>query len=367
MKIKGIAYVASRKPGRPVLWYVYAWRGGPCIMRQEGGPRPALTAEAVAAYQRIMDEQRQEKLDRFPGLIASYRQSKAWAALAPSTRKVWGGILNRIEEKWKDTSVKLWSDPRMVAKVVQWRDRMADTPRAADNGVTVLHHLLEWARLRGRVTINIAAGIPSIYEGGNRAEIIWTEEDLAAAEKVANPAVFDAIRLACLTGLRRADLAALTWSDVREKMILVLAAKSSRKKRRQAIVPLYGELRTLLEEMRGRARKKGVETVLVTSAGNPWSGDGLGKRVAEVVAKAKIAHDDGRAKHLHDCRGTFATRLILSGFTDQQAADVLAWSPDRVANIRKVYVDRMRVVVALAERLDGTSAAKRSAKRGGEN
>jgi integrase len=367
VKIKGIAYVASRKPGRPVLWYVYAWRGGPCIMRQEGGPRPALTADAVAAYQRIMDEQRQDKLDRFPGLISSYRQSKAWAALAPSTRKVWGGILNRIEEKWSDTSVKLWSDPRMVAKVVAWRDSMAETPRAADNGLTVLHHMLEWARLRGRVTINIAAGIPSIYEGGNRAEIIWTEDDLASAEKVANQAVFDAIRLACLTGLRRADLAALTWTDVRDKMIIVLAAKSSRKRRRQAIVPLYGELRALLEELRTRHRKKGVETVLVTSAGNPWSGDGLGQRVAEVVRSAGIAHDDGRAKHLHDCRGTFATRLILAGFTDQQAADVLAWAPDRVANIRKVYVDRMRVVVALADRLDASSAAKRSAKRGGEN
>lgn len=135
-------------------------------MKKIGGPRPALDAEAVAAFQRAVDEQRSEKQDTFPGLISAYRQSRAWKELAPSTRKVWCGILSKIEAKWEHTSVKLWSDPRMVAKVVGWRDSMADTPRAADNGVTVLRSLLEWARLRGRVTVNVASGIPSLYKGG---------------------------------------------------------------------------------------------------------------------------------------------------------------------------------------------------------
>jgi hypothetical protein len=42
---------------------------------------------------------------------------------------------------------------------------MAATPRAADIGVTVLSRLLEWGRLRARVRVNVAAGIPQLYRG----------------------------------------------------------------------------------------------------------------------------------------------------------------------------------------------------------
>lgn len=358
MKIKGLNFATRRRADGIREWRVYAWRGGPLIMKAEGERRPSLIPEAIEAYQRAVSAEGHARQDKWPGLIAAYQRSEAWKRLAPSTRKVWGGILGKIEAKWKDTRVRLWSDPRMVAKVVAWRDSMAATPRAADNGVTVLRALLQWARLNGRVTVNVATGIPALYEGADRAEIIWTDDDLAAAQAHANRAVMDAIRLATMTGLRRADLVALTWGEVGDKAIVRVALKSSRGKRRKAIVPIYPQLRVLLDELRGRARAKGVETVLTSSAGHPWSGDGLGKRVAEVVAKAKIKHDDGRPKHLHDCRGTFATHLILSGLTDQEAADALAWSPARVSNIRKVYVDRMRVVVALAERLGGKVASK---------
>lgn len=33
--------------------------------------------------------------------------------------------------------------------------------------------------------------------------------------------------------------------------------------------------------------------------------------------------------------------------TDDEAAEIMAWSPGRITQIRKVYVDRTRVVVAL--------------------
>lgn len=362
--IKGIAYVAKRKPGKPVRHYFYAWRGGPCIMTRVGGPKPKLDDSAHAAYREAVNAGQSERDDMFPGLIRLWRASNEWKALAPSTRKNWDGILDKIEAKWSATSVKLWSDPRMVRTVMTWRDSNAATPRAADNGVTVLRALLEWARLRGRVTVNVATGIPALYHGGDRAEIIWTDDDIAALATYANQGVMDAVKLACLTGLRLADLAGLEWAEIGDTAILRIALKSSRHRRRKAVVPIYPELAALLDELRTRYRRNNVSKVLVTSAGNAWSSDGLGKRVGEARTKAGIVHDDGRPKHLHDCRGTFATKLILLGLTDQEAADIMAWSPARVANIRKVYVDRMRIVVALADRLSGTST-NRAANRGG--
>ena len=59
-------------------------------------------------------------------------------------------------------------------------------------------------------------------------------------------------------------------------------------------------------------------------------------------------------KHLHDVRGTFCTRLIVDcELTDSEAAGVMGWAPDKVAEIRRVYVDQRRVVEAIGKRLAG--------------
>lgn len=79
--------------------------------------------------------------------------------------------------------------------------------------------------------------------------------------------------------------------------------------------------------------------------------DGFGGSFNSVRDEAGIVHGDGRKKHLHDVRGTFATRLILSGLSDTEVANVMAWSPTQVAGIRRVYVDQSSVVVSIGERI----------------
>lgn len=59
-----------------------------------------------------------------------------------------------------------------------------------------------------------------------------------------------------------------------------------------------------------------------------------------------------RKKHLHDARGTFATKLVAtSDLTDQEVAGMMGWSPEEVSRIRHVYVDQRAIVVAIGERL----------------
>ena len=64
----------------------------------------------------------------------------------------------------------------------------------------VLRSLLEFGRLRGRVVLNVAAKIPNLYRNGQRAEIIWTDEDIARFEAKAaelkRPGLTDGLRLA---------------------------------------------------------------------------------------------------------------------------------------------------------------------------
>lgn len=356
--IKGVYYTCNKKPGKPVRHYIYAWRGGPLLLKKEGGARPSLGPEEIDEYHRLMKEATVIRADLMAGLIRDYRASEEWKKLAANTRRNWGLIVDAIEVKWGRTPISVWSNPRMVTDVMAWRNDAASTPRAADNRITVLRHLLEWSRLNGKVLVNVAQGIPQLYDGGDRADIIWSEDDIAQFEaeaiKAERPHVVDGLRLACLTGLRRADLVDLKWSEVGDKAIIRLASKSSHKKRRKVVVPIIRELRELLKVLRARERKDGVDTVLVNSRGQAWSGDGFGNSVIRIRDAAGIVHEDGREKHLHDCRGTYATKLILAGLTDQEAAGIMGWSPERVANIRKVYVDQARVIVALAERLDGT-------------
>ena len=358
--VAGVHVVCVSRPSGQ-RWYIYAWRGGPQI-RSGNGPRPArLTDEDLAKIIAAKESPSRPDPTTFQSLIRSWRISPEWAAFAPTTRKTWGSALLLVEDKWGLSPLAVWNDPRMVAKVMVWRDSRAATPRAADIGVTVLRALLEHGRLRGLVTINAASNIPHLYRNGQRADIIWTDADIASFAACANalgkPHVVDGLRLGALTGLRRADLVTLAWSQVGEFAIVKKALKRSAGKRRHMSMPRIPSLDALLAELRTRHREDGVETVLVNSFGRPWSGDGFGGSFNRVRDEADIVHideDSGERtkKHLHDVRGTFCTKLITQAeLTDREAADIMGWAPERVAAIRRVYVEQSRVIVALGERL----------------
>ena len=105
------------------------------------------------------------------------------------------------------------------------------------------------------------------------------------------------------------------------------------------MVPLLPETRALLKRI-GPA----TGPILRNSRGQPWTDNGLGT----VFQKAKPAGFD---RTIHDLRGTFATRLIIAGLTDDQTAMVIGWTSRRVAQIRARYVNEARVIIELAARL----------------
>ena len=338
----------------------YAWRGGPCIATRDSRTKPKLTSGELLAAARAVEQQSEPDARQFHSLIRHWRKSPEWNNLATNTQRTWDCQLRQIEEKWGQTPVTIWNDPRMTAKVVQWRDSRQQTPRGADLGVMVLRELLKFARLRGRVRFNAAAEVPIIYRGGNRAEIIWTDENIDCfcwwALKLDKPEMIDGIWLASLTGFRSADLVTVTDENVYDYAIIKRALKVSRRKRRSATMPRIPELDDLLSELAFRHRKEGVRNLLVNSWGKPWTAGGFGGTFNRVRDAANIVHIDEetggtRRKHLHDLRGTFATRLISAGLTDDQVADVMGWAKERVGQIRSVYVDQRATVVAIGKRI----------------
>lgn len=362
------AHIVRKRNRSGIVWYVYAWRRGPQVYRADGPRKPKLTPEVLRAIADAHAAAVPRQPDNLRSLIRLWRSthpgrssSPDWEALADSTKRTWGSALNVIEAKWGDVPLAVFDDGRMRAKVVDWRDSRSATPRAADIGVTVLRALLRFGMLKGKVLLNVAEGVPSLYRNGQRAEIIWTESDIvrfcAKADDLDMKPVADALRLAAMTGLRRDDLVSLEWTHVTDFGVTKKAKKLSRGKRRFASIPTLPELSDLLDDLRTRHRAKDVARVLVDGRGRPWVPNSLSRAVAKVRDAAEVIHVDPetgerRELHLHDARGTFATRLMTtSDLTDQQLAQIMGWSPENVARIRNVYVDQSAQLVALRDRI----------------
>lgn len=354
----GLHIVRKYRLGKPMIWYVYAWRGGPLIQRTEGGrPKKTVALNDLAAEARNIT--REPSGATIAKLVRDYRAptTPEWVKLAASTKSNYATWLDRIIEEFGDAPVSAFDDRKIRGDILAWRDKWMTQPRSADAAIQVLSKLLSWGVDRGRLEKNVAKGISQLYEA-DRSEIIWEAEDFAAFEKAASIEVWEGVQLAALTGLRRGDLVKLPWAAISEHAIVWRTAKSRGKN--LATVPLLPETKILLEQIKARhatfmaaqrkdRRKALPVTVLSNSYWRPWTAMGFGSRFNDAKA------DSGISKHLHDLRGTFVTRCCIAGLTDQEIADIVGWDTKDIASIRARYADQSRVVIAIGERLSKAS------------
>ena len=354
----GLHIVAKRKPSKPVSWYVYAWRGGPQILKKEGGARPAITKELTDAAAELRRAKPEPDMSTVAALIDLYTSAAEWKRLSASTRTDYGTWHKRIVEEFGSTPLKLFGDRRIRADVLEWRDRWAKQPRSADAAVTAFSALLSWGFDRGLLPSNVLLGTDRLYEN-DRSEIIWEDKHYEAFRPAASVEVIEAVELAGLTGIRRGDLVRIPRAAIGEHAIIWKTGKS--RGRNTIRVPLLPETRALLARIYARQqaammtrrpdkRRALPETILMNSYLLPWTPKGLGSRFNDAKAKSGID------VHFHDLRGTFATRCMVAGLTDQEIADILGWSTKDVGAIREKYVSQSRVVISIGERISAAGA-----------
>lgn len=330
--------------------YYYAWRPG----RGEGKAARLHEEPGTDAFVEELAEKLKGRkagdMSKLGGLVTAYKGSDAWLKdIGDKTRANWGPWLDKIREKFGETSLAAFDRPKMRVAIRKWRDRWKSTPRAADMGVQAFSRLLSFGVEEGELAGNICEGIPRLYRN-DRSMIIWTDEDLAELAKVASKEVMWAARLAGLTGLRQADLLRLSWSHIQKLSIEIRTGKSGGKK--TAVVPIYAELRELLAEIPKRST-----TVLTTTKGLPWK-TGFGSSWQDDIQKTDID------KHFHDLRGTFATKAYVAGLTIREIAEILTWSEDDVEALINKYVKKDELLRARIAKMDRarTRPAKPSAK-----
>lgn len=333
-------HIVEKRRKADSRWYVYAWRGGPCIYTVDGA-RPVINPEILGLQQKAMQRTSAYRVPDIDGLIADYEASPDYTDRAASTRKDYRLWLTRVSQRFGSVPVEAFEDRRMRGDIIDWRNNWASQPRTADKASVMMSTLLNWAVENGRLDTNVAAGIKQLHSV-NKADQIWEDRHWKAfgaldkdGKPICPPHLMDALKLASLTGLRLGDLVKLDWSHVGDKAIVLVTAK----RKGRAVIPIIPELRAHLDS---RAHREGQ--VLLNSRGKPWTESGLGS----VFQKKQ---PEGFDRTMHDLRGTYATWLAVKGLTDEQIARIIGWTAKRVSEIRARYVDEARVVVSLVERL----------------
>lgn len=320
--------------------YYYAWRGGPRLRGEPGTP------EFMASYHEAHEERRTKDDGRFRSLVTLYKASNDYKNLAESTKRNWGPWLDRIGEYFGPLRVAQFDRPEKIRKVIrQWRSKWAETPRTADYGMQVLSRVLAYAvDPLGKIASNPCEGIKQLYSA-DRSEIIWTPADIAQLKKGGDEApcpqeIADAVDLAACTGLRLGDLLRLSWSHIGEHAIAISTGKS--RGRREAIIPLYDDLRAVLDRIPKRAT-----TILTNSHRRPWKVDGFATAIARAKKSAGIT-----GLRFHDLRGTAATNFYLAGLSTRVIAEIMGWEEEYVERIIRRYVGRAAATKAIIQQLN---------------
>lgn len=206
--IPGTHRVKKRLSGDRLAIYVYAYRGGPLLLRFEGGNlKEAMAAERAGAHDLVRAHASQKvpqrKGERLKDLVQLFREvPERLRGLSPSTARHWSRWLDRIVLDLGDFPLRSVSEKGVKRDFIEWRDKFSSTPRQADYGIQVLRRVLSVGVEREVIETNPAVGIKQLYQA-NRADVVLTDDELAAVLAQVTPRARYAIRLAAATGLRR--------------------------------------------------------------------------------------------------------------------------------------------------------------------
>lgn len=364
VKLPGAHRLVRERKDKVVIYW-HAFRGGPKIGQFQGATRALAEAAETLGAAKLAEQYAAARSTEVPkdhvaGLVVAYRADAVdgFLSLSASTQASWGPWLDTIRDYFGTLPVAGLKAKGMRGQIIAWRNSYAATPRKADMGMQVLRRVLNWSVDQELAEVNPALKIADIYDNDRSGEIVEPGE-MAAILVAVTPPMQRWIRLAAATGLRRGDLRRLRWTDINDTSIEMATGKS--KGRKRIIVPLLPEAVEVLKECRQaeRARCDALRArkltpfespfVMTTRAGKQWSKDGPTGMWCKACEAAQPPID----KHLHDLRGTFATRIMIAdpSMSDDQIGDILGWEGDDVAKIRRRYVDRDRLARALVERL----------------
>ena len=304
IRLKGINRTRKVLSNGSVVYYYYAWKGGPPLRGQPGTP------EFIGSYNEATAQRVSPPRGTLLSMLQQYQSSEDFRGLADSTLRSYVAHITRIEKKFGDFPLSALTDRRSRGIFLAWRDEIAASAgrRQADYAWTVLARVLSWSFNRALVGANPCERGGRLYRGGGRAEKVWTAADEAAFLKIAPAHLHLPLLLALWTGQRQGDLLRLPWSAYNGTHIRLRQSKTGRR----VVIPVGAPLKIKLDALIKRS-----PIILTNSEGKPWTSDGFRASWGKACKVAGVV-----GVTFHDLRGTAVTRLALVSCTEAEIAAI---------------------------------------------
>lgn len=309
-------------------WFVRIDKGKRIRIRGEYGSDEFMANYRAAVEGKPMPGPGKPQAGSLKWLTDRYKETTAWAALSPATRRqrdhIFSGVL-------AESGHKLFSKVTKAA-ITKGRDRRKDTPAQARNFLDAMRGLFRWAESTGHVEIDPTEGVKNPPRKKNGGFPDWNEEDVAAYEKRWPIGTKERVWLDVLlyTGLRRGDAVRFGRQHVRDGVGTIKTEKSGFTV--MVTLPILPVLQRTLD-----AGPIGDLTFIAGDRGRPLVKEAFGTMFREAAREA------GVKKSAHGIRKIAATRAANNGATVAQLEAIFGWSGGTMASLYTRAADRVRL------------------------
>ncbi len=312
----GRVYVRTYRSGRSCWTIDFCDENGKRV--QEALPRAQSREEAALALRKKVSE----AFDRKYG-IERRRQTIGFTTFSEiylqdcsmTTKKSWKtdtSMLKVMRKFFKDTELRSIT-PLMIEKFRKSRLKAGNTKSTTNRYLALVKRMFNVAIQENYAEENPVHKVKLYSEKDNLRERILTEDEERKLMENCSDTLRPILIVALNTGMRRAEILNLTWSqvDVENRRIRIKKTKSGKVRFIPVNDTLFRELNTL--------RKKNGQSLYLffnSETGKPYLDMKKGFKAA--CRRAEI-----QGLRFHDLRHTFATRLVEKGADIETVRDLL--------------------------------------------
>lgn len=276
-------------------------------------------------------------------LIERYRETAAYLRLSYATRRQRDNIFKGVVAK---AGLMQYSSVRR-ATLETGRDDRVTTPAQARNFLDAMRGLFGWAAKVQLVATNPALGVENPPRQPGPGFAAWTEDDVLAYEVRWPEGTRERVWLHVLlyTGLRRGDAVRIGRQHVRTGMATLITEKTGE------------EVNIVIRPTLARTLATGPTgdlAFVVGKRGEPLTKETFGNMFKAACEKA------GVNKSAHGVRKIAATRAAEAGATVAELEAMFAWRGGTMASHYTRTVDRKRLAMRGADKMEGILPAPSS-------
>ena len=299
------------------VWYVRIGKGRRVRLRGEFG-----TPDFGAEYQAAVTGAPRSRVKGAPAvgslawLIARYRETTAWSALAVATRRQRENIFLHVIEAAGDKPAA-----RITPEVITaGRERRAHTPAQARNFLDAMRGLFRWAKEAQHVPTDPTVGVKNPKRKKGPGFKMWTEDDMAAYDRRWPLGTKERVwrDVIAYSGLRRSDAVRLGRQHVCNGVATLRTEKGGFTV--NVTLPILPILQATLD-----AGPCGDLTFIVGANGTPLTKETFGNYFRKACRAAGVP---GSA---HGIRKLAATRAAEAGATEHELDAIFGWTGGAMA------------------------------------